>query len=271
MLLASDGLDYDYLGGSGTKAVGISGSTVLAGAMFNDASGSNSGAAYIFNILPSADGPDISLTPSALDFGDVMLGDSAQQLVTVSNFGTTELALFDIGLSNGVDFSQTNDCPATLQPTEACQITVSFTPSADGVLSDELSILSDDPDQSTASVTLSGNGVTLLPDLLVTDISSPRTLSGGKIATLGMTIANQGSADAPGGYWVSLYLAGSLIAAEYVYDVTPAGTVLVFSWNIEIPDLKTGTYTLEAVVDMDDAIMELDETNNSLSKSVKIN
>jgi subtilase family serine protease len=86
-----------------------------------------------------------------------------------------------------------------------------------------------------------------------------------------MTFTNQGSTDAPGGYWVALYLAGSLIAAEYVYEVTPIDALIEYSWDIEIPDLKTGTYTLEAVVDIDEDVMELDETNNSLSKSVKIN
>jgi subtilase family serine protease len=55
-----------------------------------------------------------------------------------------------------------------------------------------------------------------------------------------------------------------------VTDAPLAGTEIEFTWSIQIPDLNTGTYILEAVADMDDAIMELDETNNSLSKSVKI-
>ncbi|MEN8130027.1 MAG: choice-of-anchor D domain-containing protein [Pseudomonadota bacterium] len=270
-LLASDGLAYDYFGGYGTKAVGISGSTVIGGAALHDTLlGANTGAAYLFEILPGSDGPDISLTPSAIDFGDVMVGQSAEQLVTVSNFGTAELMLFDIALANGVDYSQINDCPASLLPAEACQIAVTFAPTLDGVLTDTLTVLSDDPDQSSTSVTLSGSGITLLPDLTVTGISTPRTLTVGKLANLGMTIANQGSADVIGSYWVSLYLDNNLIAAEYVTDAPLAGTEIEFTWSVQIPDLKTGTYILEAVADMDDAVMELDEANNSLTKSVKI-
>ena len=266
-LLSSDGLDYDYLG----YAVGISASTVVAGAYLQDTlTAANAGAAYVFDILPSADGPDIAMTPGALDFGDVMVGQSGEQLVTVSNFGTAALTLLDIAIANGADYSQTNDCPASLLPAEACQIAVTFTPSMDGLLTDSLTVLSDDPDQPSATVTLSGSGITLLPDLTVTSISTPRTLTAGRLANISMTIANQGSADVTGSYWVSLYLDNNLIAAEYVTEAPLAGAEIEFTWSVQIPDLNTGTYILEAVADMDGAIMELDETNNSLSKSVKI-
>lgn len=267
-LLSSDGVDYDYFAFS----VGISASSVLTGAYFNDtALGTNSGAAYVFETQPSVDGPAIALAPTAVDFGEVLLGQSAQQLVTVSNFGTTDLTLFDIYIEGGVDFSQSNDCPATLLPAEACQVAVTFTPTLDGVLNDSLTVLSDDPDQPAVSVSLSGTGVTLLPDLTVTNISTPNRMTGGTLATLGVTIANQGSADVTGSYWVTLYLDGILIASEYVTDAPLAGTEVSFSWSVTLPDLKRGTYVMEAVVDSDDSILELDETNNSLTKSVKIN
>jgi len=267
-LLSSDGADYDYFAFS----VGISASSVFTGAYFNDTVlGTNSGAAYVFDIQPTVDGPAIALAPSAIDFGEVLLGLSAQQLVTVSNYGTTELTLSDIYLASGVDFSQTNDCPATLLPAQACQITVTFTPTLEGVLSDTLTVLSNDPDQPSVSVGLSGTGVTLLPDLTVTNISTPSRMTGGTLATLGVTISNQGSADVTGSYWVSLYLDGILIAAEYVTDAPLAGTEVSYSWSVTLPDLKRGTYVMEAVVDTDDSILELDETNNTLSKSVKIN
>ena len=138
-------------------------------------------------------------------------------------------------------------------------------------MSDTLTVVSNDPDQPSTSVDLSGTGVTLLPDLTVTNIDTPSRMTGGKLATLGVTVANQGTADVTGSYWVSLYLDGILIAAEYVTDAPLAGSEVSYSWNVTLPDLNRGTYVMEAVVDMDDSIMELDETNNTLSKSVKIN
>jgi len=267
-LLSSDGVDYDYFG----FAVGISASSVVSGAyLYDTALGSNTGSAYVFEIQPSADGPDVSLAPSAVDFGDVAIGVSAEQLVTLSNLGTTELTLFDIYLEGGIDFSQVNDCPASLLPLEACQIAVTFTPSVDGVFSDTLTVLSDDPDQPAASVSLSGTGTTLLPDLTVTDITTPRNITGGQTATLGVTIANQGSADVTGGYYVTLILDGLQIETQYVADDPAAGAEISFSWSVLIPDLKRGTYVLEAVVDQFDSILELDETNNSTAISVKVN
>jgi hypothetical protein len=267
-LLSSDGVDYDFFAFS----VGISGSSVLSGAYFNDpASGINSGAGYVFETQSSVEGPDISLAPTAVDFGDVAVGQSAEQLVTLSNLGTSELALFDIAIEGGIDFSQINDCPVSLLPLEACQIAVTFTPSTDGVFSDTLTVLSDDPDQPAASVSLSGTGATLLPDLTVTDITTPKNITGGQTATLGVTIANQGSADVSGGYWVTLFLDGLQIDTHYVEDAPTAGSEISFSWDVPIPDLNRGTYVLEALVDQFDSILELDETNNTLSKSVKIN
>jgi hypothetical protein len=267
-LVSSDGADYDYLGFS----VEISASSVLTGAYLDDtALGANTGSAYVFELQSSVEGPAISLASSAVDFGDVAVGLSAEQLVTVSNLGTTELTLFDIYVEGGIDFSQVNDCPSSLLPLEACQIAVTFTPPTDGVFSDTLTVLSDDPDQPAASVSLSGTGVSLLPDLIVTDISTPRTMTGGKVASLGVTIANQGSVDVIGGYYVTLYLDGLQIETQYVADAPAAGTEIIFSWNVTIPDLNRGTYVLEALVDQFDNILELDETNNTLAKSVKIN
>ena len=267
-LVSSDGVDYDYFGFS----VAISASSIISGAYLDDtALGVNAGSAYVFETVSSVEGPDVSLAPTAVDFGDVAVGVSAEQLVTVSNLGTTELTLFDIYVEGGIDFSQVNNCPVSLLPLEACQIAVTFTPSADGVFSDTLTVLSDDPNQPVASVSLSGTGTTLLPDLTVTNITTPRNITGGQTATLGVTIANQGSADVSGGYWVTLFLDGIQIDTHYVADTPAAGAEISFSWDVLIPDLKRGTYDLEALVDQFDNILEQDETNNTTSISVKVN
>jgi subtilase family serine protease len=86
-----------------------------------------------------------------------------------------------------------------------------------------------------------------------------------------VTIANQGSADVTGGYYVTLILDGLQIETQYVADDPAAGAEISFSWSVLIPDLKRGTYVLEAVVDQFDSILELDETNNSTAISVKVN
>lgn len=265
-LLASDGIDYDYLG----TAAAISGTTVLAGAELGDtAVGTSTGSAYLYDITPG-DGPDISLSASSVSFGDVVVGQTEQRVVTVSNYGTAGLSLYGISISSGVDFSQANNCPASLLPSESCQVTVTFAPTLGGPLSDTITILSSDPDESSVDVALSGNGITEAPDLIVTELISPDTLVSATYVTMNVTIANQGLADVAWGHWVSLYLGNTQIASQYVFQLPLAGGELQLSYEVAVPRMPRGTYTLQAVVDSLDEVMELDETNNTLSKSVSV-
>lgn len=269
-LLASDGADYDYLA-SVPRAVGISVSTVLAGARLDDtAAGSSVGSAYVFEIAPSADGPDIAVSASAVVFGEVLVGQTVQDIVTLSNYGTSELIISGIALSSGVDFSQINDCPAVLLPAAACQVTLSFTPTLSGTLTDTLTILSNDLDEPSVSVSLSGNGITQLPDLVVSNISSPDSLIAGDYATIDVTITNQGEADVNGGYYVYLYLGDSFLALDWVSYAPTAGATKDLRWFVQIPRLPKGTYTLKAIVDNADDILESNETNNTLTKLVNV-
>lgn len=269
-LLASDGVDYDYLA-SATKAVGLSAGTVVAGARLADtAAGASVGSAYVFEIAPSADAPDIALSTSAVDFGEILVGQTAQDVVTLTNYGAMELTVSGISVASGVDFSQTHNCPAILQPAEACQITVSFSPTIEGALSDLLTVLSNDPDEPSVSVSLSGSGITQLPDLVVTNIASPDTLIANDYATINVTIANQGGADVTAGYYVYLYLGDSFLALDWVSAAPAAGMTKDLSWFVKIPRLPKGTYNLKAIVDTYDHILEGDETNNTLTKPVSV-
>jgi hypothetical protein len=268
-LLAGDGSDYDYLA-SAPKAVGISVATVLAGARLDDTSaGASVGSAYVFDIVPN-DGPDVAVSTRTVDFGDVVVGQTVLDIVTLSNNGTTDLALSGISITGGVDFSQTNDCPATLLPASACQITVSFSPTLAGALSDVLTILSNDPDEPSVSVTLSGNGITELPDLVVTNITSPDLLIVDDYVAINATISNQGSADVSGGYYVYVYLDDVVLGLDWVSYAPAAGTTKELDWFVPVPRLRKGEHTLTVTVDTNEDIVESDELNNSLSQSVDV-
>lgn len=265
-LLASDAVDYDYLA-MGPTGIGISADTVLAGAEMGDTTlGVSTGSSYVFDIA-SSDGPNIAVSTSAINFGDLLVGQTDQRLVTLSNNGNTLLSLAGIALTNGVDFSQTNNCPASLNPAEACQITVSFTPTTGGALSDTLTILSNDPDQPSVNVSLSGNGITELPDLVVTAITSPDPLPAGGYATISITIANQGAADVNGGYYVHLYLDNTELGMDWISSSPAAGSTQEVSWFVALPNYRNN-HTLKATVDTLDDILESNETNNELTKSV---
>lgn len=268
-LLASDGVNYDYLGYS-VNSVRMSGSTVLAGAYLGDTTlGVSTGSAYVFDVT-TEEGPTVSVSTTALDFGEVLVGQTATRILTVSNTGTADLTLSGIAITSGVDFSLADTCPSTLAPSAACEITVSFTPTVTGGLSDVLTISSDDPDQPSINVALSGTGITDLPDLMVTALTAPSVLSVGTTYTMEVTVANQGTMDVTGGHWMSLYLGNTLLVSEFLWNAPAAGASTTLSLSVTIPRMQKGVYTLKATADVLEWIPELDETNNSLTRSVSV-
>ena len=83
---------------------------------------------------------DVVLTPWTLTFGGQPVGGSSlSQTSTLTNTGRGTLTISKIEADG--DFSQTNDCPAKLNATSSCTITVTFTPSASGIRSGSVSIV----------------------------------------------------------------------------------------------------------------------------------
>lgn len=102
--------------------------------------------------------PLASVSPSTLTFGDVdVTGVSAAQPVTLSNTGMAPLTITSI--TAPADFAQTNTCGGTLAAGADCTISVTFAPTVEGVLTGDLSIVSNDTINPTLTVGLSGTGI----------------------------------------------------------------------------------------------------------------
>jgi hypothetical protein len=95
--------------------------------------------------------PGIVLAPSSAAFGTILAGQSASQVLALSNPGTANLDISSILIvepqpaamrAKAVSFSQTNDCPAALAPSAACSITVTYAPSVAGSHMGELHVIS---------------------------------------------------------------------------------------------------------------------------------
>jgi len=104
--------------------------------------------------------PVVSLTPTALTWGSVVLGTtSPAKTVTVKNTGTATLNISNIAISG--DFAPATSpipCGSTLAVGKSCKIKVTFTPTQLGVRSGDITI----PDNATnnpQTVPLSGTGV----------------------------------------------------------------------------------------------------------------
>ena len=101
-----------------------------------------------------------TLSPPSLTFANQPVGTtSASQPVTLQNTGTGPLGSISITASS--DYGETNNCPAILAVTASCTINVTFSPSAAGFLSENLTV-SDDAANTPQTVSLNGTGFNLL-------------------------------------------------------------------------------------------------------------
>jgi hypothetical protein len=108
------------------------------------------------------DKPEISVTPTSVAFGGQTVGTSLEKKVTVKNVGTANLTISSVSsptapfsISSGKD-----KCSGkTLTPSQECEITYKFAPTAEGASAATSVINSNDPDAATVTVELSGTGV----------------------------------------------------------------------------------------------------------------
>ncbi len=104
--------------------------------------------------------PDITVTPTSINFGSVNVSLSSDATVTVSNDGAADLIIGTI-TSPSAPFSITIDnCSGqTLTPSASCTITVKFAPIEEGTFNSSFDIPSDDTDENPVTVSLSGTGI----------------------------------------------------------------------------------------------------------------
>jgi hypothetical protein len=145
------------------------------------------GNAFVAKIDPAAR-PGIAIVPASVNFGNQALSvRSAAKTVTVINAGSAPLTITAITTSG--DFLETDDCVGTLSGGGAyCTISITFTPSALGLATEEIS-LTDNAVDSPHTITVTGTGVagstavTLSPtslsfgDLTVGSVSEPKTVT----------------------------------------------------------------------------------------------
>jgi len=95
---------------------------------------------------------------SDVDFGSVLEGSSNQQTVMLTNTGTGPLAISSVVMTQGApDFTQTNNCPASLAVNVSCNIVVTYNANVLGYDSGTLTLTDDSP-TSPETVSIFGNG-----------------------------------------------------------------------------------------------------------------
>lgn len=102
----------------------------------------------------------LSVSPQSVAFGNVLIGTSAKQTVTMSNNSSAALTVNSVGIS-GTGFSQTGPAlPLTLGAGQSSSVTVTFAPQTSGSVSGALQVSSNASNPSV-SVALTGTGSTV--------------------------------------------------------------------------------------------------------------
>lgn len=101
--------------------------------------------------------PDISV-PTSLAFGSVTVGTSKTKTLTISNVGAAALTITDITVA-GSQFSR-GTLPGPIAAGSSADVNITFSPTSTGSKSATLTIVSNDPDEPSVTVELSGIGST---------------------------------------------------------------------------------------------------------------
>lgn len=104
----------------------------------------------------------ITVNPLSMNFGNVAVGGSDPQPFTITNNGALPLEVSSLALSDTTNYSlDGSGCgsgPFTLAPGENCDFTVSFAPGSEGTFDATLDVVSNDPENPTVPVALTGIG-----------------------------------------------------------------------------------------------------------------
>ena len=99
--------------------------------------------------------PDISLTSNALAFRSVTVGAQREQFVTVDNTGTANLEIA-VSAPDGIEVLPAR---SSVAPGEAVELAIRYAPTTPALLDASLSIGTNDPDEPTLTIALSGEAM----------------------------------------------------------------------------------------------------------------
>jgi len=108
----------------------------------------------------ATDLPEIEVSPLAIDFGQVDIGDSAPAVVTVTNLGEGILTVHELGWSGDPAISlDPVATPINIATNETVDLFLTFAPIAETASLAELTLLSNDGDETYVMVPIEGAGV----------------------------------------------------------------------------------------------------------------
>ncbi|MGA7637731.1 MAG: choice-of-anchor D domain-containing protein [Candidatus Acidiferrales bacterium] len=137
---------------SPTSAGSVSGSVSLSN------NGPNSPVTVALTGSGIVTAPQLTITPSSVNYGSVAVGSSAPQTITLTNSGNATLTVTQ-AIASGTGFSMSGaTMPMNINAGSNASFTATFAPTSAGAASGSISVVSNAPG-SPAAVALSGTGV----------------------------------------------------------------------------------------------------------------
>jgi subtilisin family serine protease len=210
--------------------------------------------------------PGIRLSTETINFGNRYLGGTYEETFQVTNQGVLPLSVTTIHVDNPA-FILDEVSPLVLQPGESAAVKVQFIPTEVGNKSGNITFTSNDPDQGTYSIPVSGAGVTL-PSLNVSVSEIRESAFTGEIKSQLLSILNTGGSDLLWNFVFVVNGTESETAPDWLSISLNSGVIeksddQEIEMNFSAHNLNTGTY--EATIklqsnDPDDLVHEIPVT-----------
>lgn len=133
------------------------------------------------NMLPNMD---------SLNFGTRLVNNTYDSIIQITNNGVLPLSIASI-TSDNPTFKLTQSAPYNLSPGDAVTIKVQFNPTLSGLQKGHVTIISNDPEQSTYVILVKGSGVEP-PELITSASQYTTTIFRNEAETRILTISNTG-------------------------------------------------------------------------------
>lgn len=213
---------------------------------------------------------DLSAVPDTVDFGRVVVGDVLAIEVDITNNGNVLATIDSLVVSDPVNFSADFAGLTTAMITELGGTEVlntAFMPQAIGPFSATVTLYVDDPCDSTLVIPLIGEGVAPIPDLIADSLWADVTT-----VVAGSTVQLTGQLDAgiiPPEVATVIQFEndeGDVPIQQQVEAGVTGISLYTASMQLDTPGLRTITFT----VDLEDAVVEANELNNTFSIQINV-
>jgi hypothetical protein len=214
---------------------------------------------------PSSDlSPHVSISPAAVNFGKVMVRDSAECILRLSNTGLSD-TLRITALDLHPPFSCTPELPILLPPLSSVDVPVHYRPTSVGLDTMSLLLATNDPERHAVSIRLRGSGVGVVANPTILSVVDIPNDQGHKVRIIWLRSAYDGSDSAQSvvGYDVwrkvennpfafGAYPAGTQVPGDRVQCATGGA---LWDFIVTVPQVYFDAYSFVAPTLVDSTVL----------------